>query len=127
MLLSQIREEVSQKQLDQVELFADRLWGRLGVDVSFTRHFIERLNDSRNGKEISSAELIRLFKKEYEAYGDKISGITADGEAVMLDLLTSINLPFVMKTARDGSRELVAKTVMRKKDFKSSDQIYKVQ
>ncbi len=45
MKLSELREDVTPKQLDDVEAFADRLWGKLGVDVEFTKHFIDRLND----------------------------------------------------------------------------------
>jgi hypothetical protein len=35
-----ITEKVSQTDLDKVEAFADRLWGRFGIDVAFTRHFL---------------------------------------------------------------------------------------
>jgi hypothetical protein len=126
MLLREINEAVSARELNDVETFADRLWGKLGVDVSFTRHFIDRLNDERNGKQITPAELIRLFKKEYEQYGKAVSKIDTDGEALFMDLLTDINLPFVIKD-RAAGRELVAKTVMRKKNFKSSDAAFKVQ
>jgi hypothetical protein len=125
MLLRELHEEVTQKQLDDVERFADKLWGKLGVDVKFTKHFVERLNDERNGKEISAAELIRLFKKEYEKYGKDVKSIDADGEAVFMDLLSNVNLPFVIKDRKDG-KELVAKTVMRKSGFKTDDPSYEV-
>jgi hypothetical protein len=125
MLLRELREEVTQAQLTDVEKFADRLWGKLGIDVEFTKHFVQRMNDERNGKEISAAELIRLFKKEYEKYGKDIRSIDDAGEALMTDLLTDVNLPFVIRDRKDG-KELVAKTVMRKKDFKTNDPSYEV-
>lgn len=115
-------EAITQSDLDQVERFADALWSKLGVDVEFTRHFMDRVNDTRNGKAISSAELIRLFKKEYERNGKLISQLE-NGEGVMKDLLTTINLPFVIKDTDDG-KELVAKTVMRKDQFKTPDPEY---
>lgn len=126
MELHKLVEDVTQKQLDDVEKFADNLWGKLGVDVKFTKHFIERLNDSRNGKQITSAELIRLFKKEYEKYGKDVKNIEDGDEAIFMDLLTSVNLPFVINDRR-GNKELAAKTIMRKPDFKSNDTAYKVQ
>ncbi len=113
-----ITEEVTQNQLDGVERFADALWGKLGIDVNFTKHFIERVNDDRNKKPITAAELIRLFKKEYERYGKTIAGLDDRDEAVMKDLLTNINLPFVIND-RNNQQQLVAKTVMRKADFKT--------
>jgi hypothetical protein len=124
MKIRELMEAVTQSELDQVERFADALWGKLGIDVEFTRHFMDRVNDERNGKPITTAELIRLFKKEYERNGKQISGIDG-GEGVMKDLLTTVNLPFVIKDTRSG-KELVAKTVMRKDGFKTPDPEYVV-
>ena len=117
--------EVTRQQLVDVEAFADRLWGKLGIEVTFTKHFIERLHHERNGKEITAAELIRLFKKEYEQYGKEVKQIDDEGTAVFTDLLTDVNLPFVVKDD-GGEKELIAKTVMRKKGFTTSTQMYKV-
>ena len=113
-----IFERVSPTQMHDVEKFADALWGKLGIDVSFTKHFLDRVNDERNGKEISAAELIRLFKKEYEKFGKNVKAMDGDDEAVFRDLMTLVNLPFVLKDT-DKGKTLVAKTVMRKQDFKS--------
>jgi hypothetical protein len=124
MKIRELMEAVTQAELDQVERFADALWGKLGVDVEFTRHFMDRVNDERNGKPISPAELIRLFKKEYERNGKPISQLDGS-EGVMKDLLTTINLPFVIKDTQNG-KELVAKTVMRKDQFKTPDPEYVV-
>lgn len=113
-------EEVSQQDLDKVEAFADKLWGKFGIDVAFTRHFFDRVNDPRNGKPISAAELVRIFKREYERWGKTIAG--TDGEAVMKDAGTDVNLPF----AKHGNR-LAAKTIMRKDNFKTPDPEYVVE
>lgn len=112
--------EITSTELSAIERFADALWGKLGIDVHFTRHFLDRVNDERNGKPISAAELIRLFKKEYAYHGRNISKLN-DTEAVMKDLLTGINLPFVYKDMPQGQDQLVAKTIMRKPDFKTPD------
>lgn len=120
-----ITEDVSMAELQAVERFADGLWKKLGINVDFSKHFLERVNDERNGKPISAAELVRIFKKEYERYGKKIAD-TENHEAVMKDLLTKINLPFVI-TDRYDHREMVAKTVMRKNNFLNSNPEYVVQ
>jgi hypothetical protein len=43
----------------------------------------------------------------------------------MRDLVTSLNLPFVMQD-RQGQRQLVAKTIMRKPEFLTPDPVYTV-
>ena len=43
-----------------------------------------------------------------------------DAQAVLSDMKTDINMPFVLNL-KGGELELVAKTVMRKKDFKTSN------
>lgn len=126
MRIHELLEDISMSELDQVERFATVLWHKLGIDVDFTRHFFDRVNDPRNGKPITTAELIRLFKKEYERNGKPIAKL-AGSEAVMKDLLTHINIPFVVKDKRNGDgKELVAKTVMRKEKFMSPDPEYVV-
>ena len=113
-------QEITKKDLDGVEKYADRLYKSLGIDVEFTRHFLDRVNDARNKKQITVAELIRLFKQSYKKYGKKIAKLGPDAEAVINDMQTDVNMPFVLKW--DGKElDLVAKTVMRKKDFKTPD------
>jgi hypothetical protein len=120
-----IRETITSAQLSQVEAFADGLWSRLGIDVSFTRHFMDRLNDPRNGRDITVSELIRLFKQEYQRYGRDIAHLDSGSEAVLRDLVTSLNLPFVIQDGQ-GPRQLVAKTIMRKPEFLTPDPVYAV-
>ena len=66
-------EDVSQSQLNQVEKYLDKLWAKVGIDVEFTRHFMDRVNDARNGKPISPAELIKIYREIYKKYGKPIS------------------------------------------------------
>ena len=113
-------EEITQAQLDQVEVFADKLFSKAGIDIAFTRHFVERMNDVRNGKPISAAELIGLFKKTWVRYGRLMDKFPDNFEAVIHDLANDINVPFVINDKRD-SKKMVTKTVMRKKDFKTTD------
>ena len=54
-LNAQTEKEVKKSDLDQIERYADRLFASLGIDVEFTRHFMDRVNDKRNEKPITSA------------------------------------------------------------------------
>ena len=120
-LKGSIREDVSKSDLDQVEKYADKLFAAVGIDVEFTRHFLDRVNDERNKKPINTAELIRLFRLTYKKYGKKIPKMGPEAQAVIHDMETDINMPFVLNVDRSGMLDLVAKTVMRKKDFKTSN------
>ena len=112
--------QLTRKDLDAVEKYADRLYAAAGIDVEFTRHFLDRVNDARNKKQITVAELIRMFKQSYKKYGRKIAQLGPDAEAVLNDMQTDINMPFVLKW--DGKElDLVAKTVMRKSNFATTN------
>ena len=105
--------------VQQIERYADRLFGAVGIDVEFTRHFLDRVNDVRNKMQITSAEITRLFKQSYKKFGKVIRKLGPDAQAVLTDMKTDINMPFVLNL-KGGELELVAKTVMRKKNFTTS-------
>ena len=109
---------ITKTDLDQIEKYADKLFAKVGIDVEFTRHFLDRVNDERNKRQITTAELTRLFKQSYAKYGKKIAQLGPDAEAVIKDMRTDINMPFVLNF-KGGELELVAKTIMRKKNFKT--------
>lgn len=112
-------EFVSHRDLDSVERYADKLFRVIGVDIEFTKHFFDRVNDARNGKDISSSELIDLFRRTYNQYGNEISSMKDEIEAVIYDTKSDINIPFVINIDDKGQLDLVSKTIMRKKDFKT--------
>ena len=113
-------KKITQSDVNQVEKYADRLFASLKIDVEFTKHFMDRVNDARNLKQITVAELIRLFKQAYRRYGKKIAKMSDQANAVINDMKTDINMPFVINIDRNGMLDLVAKTVMRKRDFKTT-------
>ena len=121
-----ILEEITKNDLNQIEKYADKLFAAVGIDIEFTRHFLDRVNDARNKKPINSAELIRLFRLTYKKHGKKIASLGPDAQAVIHDMETDVNMPFVLNLDKDGMIDLVAKTVMRKKDFKTSNQKLRV-
>ena len=113
---------VTQAMLDKLEQYLDALFGKLDMDVEFTRHFLDRVNDPRNKQQITLKELAILFKDAYTKYGKRIAQMGPDAEAVIKDMRSDVNVPFVLNwDSRNQELDLVAKTVMRKKDFRTPD------
>ena len=113
-LTRKLYEEMSAADIDAVDTFADKQLNP--VDVILTdKHFFDRLNDPRNKKEISGAELIGFFKRLARKKDEFVEFLTKYKELVVMDNRTNLNIPF-MKLANKA----IAKTVMRKKDFHTS-------
>jgi len=109
--------------LNKLEEYLDQLFSKLGMDVQFTSHFLDRANDARNKTQITLKELAILFKDAYIKYGKRIAQMGPDAEAVIKDMRSDINVPFVLNwDSRNKELDLVAKTVMRKKNFSTPDQ-----
>ncbi len=112
--------EMSKSQLNQIEKYADKQLSP--EDIEFTQHFFDRVNDPRNGKQISEPELTGFFKrlarhkKEFKEFLEKYQQI------VVKDKRDDINIAFVKQ-----ANQIIAKTVMRKSDFKSSNPILSVE
>ena len=70
--VADLQAKFTQRDVDDVEKFADRILKKYDIDIEFTRHFIDRLNDTRNNPEIKIAELQRFFKKIQRAKGQNI-------------------------------------------------------
>ena len=116
-----ISEDVSKKQLFDLEKFGDRLLNKFNIDIEFTRHFADRMNDTRNSPAIKVTELQRLFKKIAKNKGKGVKQ-HGDSEAVLKDMQSDLNLPVVVNY-KNGEFEMVNKTIMRKKNFKTSSPV----
>ena len=114
-----IKENITKPQLDSIEGYADKLFAKLGIDIEFTKHFLDRVNDERNKKPITVPELIGMFKRLHRKHGKPLSKVDDDFDAVVKDFNSNINIPFAINVTPNDI-DLVAKTVMRKKDFKTS-------
>ena len=107
-------KEMSKSTLNKIEKFAEKKLSP--EDIEFTKHFFDRVNDPRNGKEISDAELtgffkrLSKFKKKFKEFLEKYKQI------VVTDKRHDINIPFVKQ-----ANQIIAKTVMRKKNFQTSN------
>lgn len=119
---------LTQADLNKLEFYADKLFKSIGIDINFTRHFLDRVNDERNQKQITLPELGLLFRDEFKRWGKRIAGMGPDAQAVMKDMRSDVNVPFALNWDRNaGELDLVAKTVMRKRAFTSPDPILAVE
>ena len=106
--------EMPMADLVKIDTYADKQLNP--VDVVLTdKHFFDRLNDPRNGKEISNAELIGFFKRLAKHKKEFLEFLEKYKEVVAADDRTNINIPFMKQ-----SNKVIAKTIMRKNDFKTS-------
>lgn len=114
---------VTASELKTLENLLNSLFKKAGLDIAFTNHFLDRVNDPRNGKQITTVELAKVFKEVYAKFAREIKAHGADWEALIKDVTTAINIPFVLSYDRNtGEMDMVAKTVMRKRDFLTRDQ-----
>lgn len=110
--------EVTKSELDTVEKFADKALAP--VDVDFTRHFLDRVTDPRNGKMITKAELLSFFNRLSKYKNQFMDFLRKYSEFVTTHKRYDLNIPFV----RMGNK-LVAKTIMRKPNFLTSNPKFK--
>ena len=118
---------ITKEELKEVEDFADQLFKELGIDIAFTNHFYERLNDPRNGKQITEEELKEMFQDTFLKIGDNLLDMKINTEAVINDVSSRLNIPFVLVYDKKNHEvDLVSKTIMRKSDFKTYTKKYRI-
>lgn len=107
--------EFLSSQLSDVEKYADDKLNPIDVDLGKeSDHFFQRLNDPRNVKPISSAELIGFFKRLSQNKKLLTNFLNKYNQIVVTDKKTDINIPFMKQADK-----IIAKTIMRKQDFKT--------
>lgn len=109
-----ILSEIPMSDLVNIDYYADRQFDPYDF-VLTDNHFFERLRDPRNIKPISQAELMGFIKRLSRDKQKFIDFLKRYGQVVATDNRTNINIPFMMKANR-----VIAKTIMRKADFKTS-------
>ena len=122
-------EDITPKQLSDTRKSVNKQFSSLGMLVDLqTRHFKKRVDDNRNTKPISSAELIGVFKRAAKKWKSKnftdtilntVDPVTGnkDNQAVIYDKQTDINVAAVLNTTRSRTPEFIVKTIFRKKEF----------
>ena len=110
--------EIPMADLQQIDKYADKQLNPIDV-VLTDKHFFERLTDPRNNKPISAAELTGFFKRIAKNKKKFLEFIEKYGQVVAKDNRTNINIPFMKQANR-----IIAKTIMRKDDFKTTSPEY---
>lgn len=119
--------KVSKGQIKELEKVLDKLFAEINIDIEFSRHFFDRVNDSRNGEDIRVSEIRNLFRAEFKKYKKEFKGMKPDFQALLKDLQSNINIPFVISwDEKNKELDLTVKTIMRKKNFKTSNKVYAV-
>ena len=114
---------VGMKQIKQFEKIVDQLFKKFNIDFNFTRHFADRMSDERNTPCITMKELADFIKKIYAKQGKSLKGI-AGAEAVVKDIQKDLNIPVaVTYDQRKDEFDVVMKTIMRKKNFKTPNKV----
>lgn len=118
--LKLFEEFISEKvNLKRVENYADDVLAP--IDIEFTKHFFDRLTRAEHKKEITDAELIGFFKRLAKNKKQLNQFLQKYDEIVIKDDRTDLNIPFKNKID-----QLIAKTIMRKSDFKTSNPKFKI-
>lgn len=114
---------VGADQMKAFEKFVDRMFDKYDIDFEFTKHFGDRMSDERNKPCIKMKELADLITKIYKMKGSPLKG-KKGSQVVVKDLQSDLNIPFVIDY--DEKRDefvFTAKTIMRKKNFKTPNDV----
>lgn len=120
---------ITQAHMNEFEKLVNRLFDKFGIEIDFTKHFRERMSDSRNNPCIDMKELAQIIRKIYAKYqrGEKSLSKYIDSEAVIKDMQTDLNMPIAVEYDRkNDTLDVVAKTIMRKKNFRTPDPEIKI-
>jgi hypothetical protein len=117
--------DITASKMKDFEKFVDRMFEKFKIDFEFTKHFGDRMNDDRNSPKIKLKELADLIKKIYAKNGNPLKG-KAGAEVVVKDLQSDLNMPIVVKyDEKNDEIDIVAKTIMRKKNFSTPNPVIK--
>lgn len=108
--------EIPMADLKQIDHFADKTMSPEDIVIT-DKHFFDRLNDPRNGKDISQAELVGFFKRLSKHKGEFLDFLKKYNSVLTTDKRTDINIPFMRRV----NKQIVAKTIMRNKNYRTSD------
>jgi hypothetical protein len=117
-------DEMALPALKAVEKHADTKLSPIDIVTAKheTDHFFQRLNDPRNKVEITDGELQWFFDRLAHHKQNFIDFLTKYKEFVVSDKRTNINIPFLRQ-----SNKIIAKTIMRKKNFLSNTPVYTIE
>lgn len=112
-----ITEWVPEPEIEDIDDYADDALSPL--DLKIPPHFVDRVNDKRNRPEIEADELYDFFDKLSDEKDELEDMLDSGEEIVAVDSDTDINIPLAKD--RRTPNTVVAKTIMRKKNFATSN------
>lgn len=106
------------REVNDLEKQLDNLFADLGIDIEFSRHFIERILGREQS--VTEEEIKHAFSKLKEMHGDKLVQAKEHGgmKAALKDFQNSLNIVFEL-----DNDSLTNVTIMRKSpnSFKTSN------
>ena len=122
---------VSEEELNDLQRKFLPGWTKYGIHLDLTdKHFIQQLNrDENRHNPVSFCELDALLEKFTMQYREFISSVDHNSYGVIQESNTLTNLVFFIdhNSRFEQKKDLRLITVMRKKDFSTSDQVYKIE
>jgi hypothetical protein len=115
--IKSLNEYVPEPEIDDIDDYADDALSPL--DLKIPSHFIDRVNDKRNRPEIEADELYDFFDKLSDEKDELEDMLDSGEEIVAVDSDTDINIPLAKDRYKPNT--VVAKTIMRKKNFATSN------
>ena len=117
---AELKEEIKRAKLNAIEKGLEKLFADVVVDIEFTKHFLDRLNDKRNIKDITDVELRKMYQSVHKLHGPKFKNLGDGFNALLKDFKSNINIPFVLKFDKKNDEvDLIAKTKIAKKELKT--------
>lgn len=118
--------EMSVSQVHVLSQKLDKMFAPFGVEVIFTRHVTnDRLLTGQREGGVTADEIIGVFQRFIARYKDRFG--KKEWEAVIKDVRTKLNLPVIYKKdALEGDFDMIIKSIMKKRDFRSSGKVLTV-
>jgi hypothetical protein len=115
-------------QISTLEAVLNEKFRKENLRFKFSVHFVrDRMNDPRNDPAITITELQGIFNRLTTIHLSKLLRLQHNDTFNVRCSRSDINIPCAMSKQPDKSgrsqREVIAITVMRKRDFVSKDQI----
>lgn len=117
--LDVIDERVYRDELPRIDRYADKALAPK-IDIEISRHFGDQVNLDRNRPEIEPEELYNFFTK-LSSKKDQLANLLDKDEVVATDSTSNINIPFVKVGALKDKIIAKAKTIMRKRNYQTSN------
>ena len=124
-------ETIVLEDLTWVQNKVNGMMGKYGLPkIKIINHAKDRTIKGRSANDptrtVTDNEAGALLSKGVAKYGDQLSKMPHNTEAILRSDASNINMPFAVKHRPDGTTELLILTIQRKADFKTNDPVLRV-